>query len=208
MPQSNVEYEYSNAHNTYESSYLFDAVVKVLSEAKLTDQRLFELGCGNGYHADQLSKLGYSITAIDNSESGIKTAQAAFPDCEFAVASAYDDLQQEFGEFGCVISLEVVEHLFTPRTYAKRIFDMLSDDGLAIISTPYHGYWKNLAIALSNKFDAHVDPLWDGGHIKFWSQPTLTRLLEEAGFKDITFIRVGRIAPLAKSMIAVARKRA
>ena len=35
---------------------------------------------------------------------------------------------------------------------------------------------------------------------------TLTILLEEAGFRDIRFERVGRIPPLAKAMIAVVRK--
>lgn len=34
---------------------------------------------------------------------------------------------------------------------------------------------------------------------------TLTILLEEAGFRDIRFERVGRVPVLAKSMIAVAR---
>jgi len=36
--------------------------------------------------------------------------------------------------------------------------------------------------------------------------PTLTTLFEEAGFSAIRFERVGRIPPLAKSMIAVALK--
>ena len=78
--------------------------------------------------------------------------------------------------------------------------------GTAILSTPYHGYWKNLALALSGKMDAHFTALWDYGHIKFWSIATLTRLLAEAGFVDIRFKRVGRIPALAKSMIAIARR--
>ncbi|MBK8742608.1 MAG: hypothetical protein IPM02_25355 [Betaproteobacteria bacterium] len=66
------------------------------------------------------------------------------------------------------------------------------------------GYWKNLA--LTGKFDFHFTALWDGGHIKFWSIATLTTLLEEAGFEQIRFYRIGRIPALAKSMIAVARR--
>jgi 2-polyprenyl-6-hydroxyphenyl methylase/3-demethylubiquinone-9 3-methyltransferase len=54
--------------------------------------------------------------------------------------------------------------------------------------------------------DAHFTALWDNGHIKFWSQNTLKQLLLEAGFVDIRFNRVGRIGPLAKSMIAIAKK--
>jgi hypothetical protein len=78
--------------------------------------------------------------------------------------------------------------------------------GNAILSTPYHGYWKNLAMALSGKMDAHFTALWDHGHIKFWSIRTLSILLEEVGFRDLQFERVGRIPPLAKSMIAVAQR--
>lgn len=78
--------------------------------------------------------------------------------------------------------------------------------GTAILSTPYHGYWKNLAMALTGKMDAHFTALWDHGHIKFWSMNTLTALLKETGFCNIGFKRAGRIPALAKSMIAVARR--
>ncbi len=74
---------------------------------------------------------------------------------------------------------------------------------IGILSTPYHGYWKNLALALTGKMDAHFTALWDGGHIKFFSLPTLETVLREAGAQKISFRRVGRIAPLAKSMIAI-----
>lgn len=61
-------------------------------------------------------------------------------------------------------------------------------------------------LAITGRMDAHLTALWDHGHIKFWSMRTLAILLEEAGFCDIRFERVGRIPALAKSMIAVARK--
>lgn len=78
--------------------------------------------------------------------------------------------------------------------------------GTAIVSTPYHGYWKNLALAVTGRMDAHFTALWDHGHIKFWSIATLGELLREAGFVDIRFERVGRVPPLAKAMIAIAQK--
>ena len=75
-----------------------------------------------------------------------------------------------------------------------------------MLSTPYHGYLKNLALAVVGKWDRHLTALWPGGHVKFFSIATLRTLLLEAGFNDIRFIRVGRLPPLAKSMIAVVRK--
>jgi hypothetical protein len=78
---------------------------------------------------------------------------------------------------------------------------------VAIVSTPYHGYWKNLALSLvPGAWDRHHHPLQDDGHIKFWSIPTLRMLLSKAGFQQTSFRRVGRLGPLAKSMVAIAIK--
>ena len=105
-----------------------------------------------------------------------------------------------------VLSLEVVEHVYAPRQYAKTVFDLLEPGGAAILSTPHHGYWKSLALAITGKIDAYFTALWDHGHIKFWSVRTLSQLLAEAGFLDLVFFRVGRIPLLAMSMIVVAKK--
>jgi 2-polyprenyl-6-hydroxyphenyl methylase/3-demethylubiquinone-9 3-methyltransferase len=83
---------------------------------------------------------------------------------------------------------------------------MVEPGGIAVASTPYHGYVKNVALAVTGKLDAHFTALWDHGHIKFWSFKTLGKLLKDAGFRGVEFHRVGRIPMLAKSMIAVATK--
>jgi 2-polyprenyl-6-hydroxyphenyl methylase/3-demethylubiquinone-9 3-methyltransferase len=111
-----------------------------------------------------------------------------------------------FGSFDVVTSAEVVEHLYLPRHLARNSYQALRPGGVAIFTTPYHGYWKNVVMALTGKLDAHFTVLWDGGHIKFWSRRTLTRLLEEAGFRVERFVGVGRVPLLWKSMILVARK--
>ena len=74
-----------------------------------------------------------------------------------------------------------------------------------MISTPYHGYLKNLALSILDKWDKHHTVLWHGGHIKFWSRKTLTLLLQENGFNVIAFHGIGRLPYLLKSMILVAR---
>jgi hypothetical protein len=61
-----------------------------------------------------------------------------------------------------------VEHPFDPPSFAHTLFDLADPGGLAIISTPYHGYWKNLAMSLTGKLDSHFTALWVGGNIKFW----------------------------------------
>jgi 2-polyprenyl-6-hydroxyphenyl methylase/3-demethylubiquinone-9 3-methyltransferase len=206
MDNVSKDYHYNSINPACSNRYLWPALKKIIDAEAPADRRIFEVGCGNGTIAGKLSQQGFSVTGIDPSSSGIAVARAAFPGCTFCEGSAYDDLAARYGTFPLVISLEVVEHCFWPRKYATAIFDLLQPGGVAVISTPYHGYLKNLALALTGKFDDHWSPLWDGGHIKFWSQKTLRKLLEAAGFSSVEFVRVGRISPLAKSMIAVARK--
>lgn len=201
------EYVYHPGHVPHTAGYLWPAVTAELDQLGLPAdrRRVFEVGCGNGALAHHLARRGWAVTGIDPSESGVAEASKGGPG-EFHVASAYDDLAGRFGTFPAVVSLEVVEHVYDPRRYARTVYGLLEPGGVAILSTPYHGYLKNLAIALRGKFDSHHAPLWDHGHIKFWSVRTLTALLTEVGFKVLRFHRVGRVPALAKSMIAVARR--
>ena len=201
-----TQYQFKDSAPTWASQYLWAPLARILTSAVAPGARIFELGCGNGAAAEMLAGHGYDVTGVDPSEKGVAIALENRGRAKLEVGNAYDDLAAKYGHFSAVVSLEVVEHCFWPRKFASTVFDLLEPGGVAIISTPYHGYLKNLALALLGKFDAHWAPLWDGGHIKFWSEKTLRGLLEESGFTDIRFIRAGRIAPFAKSMIAVARK--
>jgi 2-polyprenyl-6-hydroxyphenyl methylase/3-demethylubiquinone-9 3-methyltransferase len=190
-------------------SVLLPTVLNILNNLKSNlkgKQSIFDLGCGNGSVANVLEGQDWDVTGVDPSIEGIKLANTKFPNLKLHNGSTYDNLKEKYGQFPALLSLEVIEHVYSPREYAKKIFDLLQPGGTAIISTPYHGYWKNLVLAISGKMDAHFHVLWDHGHIKFWSIKTLSKLLCEAGFVDIYFKRVGRIPPIAKSMIVTARK--
>lgn len=200
-------YRYPNAELNLSHAYLLPALTEefALRGPSAPSRRLFDLGCGNGSVSARLANLGFEVNGVDPSGEGIRVANERYPDLVLRTGSAYDDLAAIYGRFGILVSLEVVEHVYAPRKFAAAAFDLLEPGGWAIISTPYHGYLKNVALAVSGKMDFHFTALWDHGHIKFWSRATLSRLLQEAGFRDVSFRRVGRIPAFAKSMIATAR---
>ena len=202
-------YRYADGGTNHSHAYLLPIVDRALDEftARPGSRRgVFDLGCGNGSVGAHLTRRGYSVTGIDPSADGIREAAAAHPELRLETGSAYDDLASRYGEFPAVISLEVVEHLYDPRAFARTLFSLVEPRGVAIVSTPYHGYLKNLALAASGHFDRHFNPLWDHGHIKFWSRNTLLALLSEAGFIRIRFEMAGRFWGFSKSMIAIAEK--
>ena len=114
-----------------------------------------------------------------------------------------DQLQQI--QFDTIISTEVIEHLYDPEGFINFCKQALTANGELIISTPYHGYLKNLALSLFNKWDTHLDPMWHGGHIKLWSKNTLSRALTDAGFTLTAFKGCGRVPYFWKSMIIKAK---
>jgi 2-polyprenyl-3-methyl-5-hydroxy-6-metoxy-1,4-benzoquinol methylase len=201
-------YVYANAKNSHAHAYLMPNVRAFLCEALPSGGSVFDLGCGNGSVAADLTKSGYSVTGVDPSSQGIEQARMTYPSLDLHPGSSADDLAATFGRFPVVISLEVVEHVYDPHEFARRAFGLLEPGGTLILSTPYHGYLKNLALAVSGKMDSHFTALWPGGHIKFWSEATMRTLLSGVGFTDIRCYRVGRLPPLAKSMIVTAMRSA
>ena len=202
-------YRYRNALPSHAHAILLPAVRRELTALQgalpQARRRLFDLGCGNGSVGAVLHGDGRNLSGIDPSVEGIVAARGAYTFLEVEAGSPYDDFAGRFGRFPVVVSLEVVEHVYASRHYARTLFDILEPGGTAIISTPYHGYWKNLVLAVTGKMDRHFTVLWEYGHIKFRSIETLTSLLKETGFEDPRFVRVGRVPPLAKSMIAITR---
>ncbi|WP_242034671.1 class I SAM-dependent methyltransferase [Microcystis flos-aquae] len=167
-------YHYQNSCCGTAHAYLLPSLSQIFADLAPPEKRIFDLGCGNGSIANWLSEKGFQVSGCDPSESGIAEAKKAYPELDLYVGSAYDDLASKFGTFPLLISLEVVEHVYAPRNYAKTVYNLLQPGGYALISTPYHSYLKNLALAATGKMDEHFTALWDHGHIKFWSVKTIS----------------------------------
>jgi 2-polyprenyl-3-methyl-5-hydroxy-6-metoxy-1,4-benzoquinol methylase len=205
--QENSDYRFDGAKANCTSRYVWPALEQELATLKLgAGTRVFDLGCGNGALAAHLHALGFDVSGVDPSHCGIQNAARHHPELHLSLGSCYDDLAAQYGRFPVVVSLEVVEHVFDPSHFAVTLFDLVGPGGTAFVSTPYHGYLKNVALAVTGKLDSHFTALWDGGHIKFFSIKTLGTLLTEAGFRDVRFRRIGRVPALAKSMLAIARR--
>lgn len=208
MSENIVEdYGWSSSNETCSHSYISPEVIKLVK--KLKPKKSIDIGCGNGFLCSQIHKAGYSISGVEYDTSGYKLASSSYSKLNFYNLGVQDDpsiIINNEGLFDLVISTEVIEHLFSPHLLPQFSSKVLNKGGYLIVTTPYHGYLKNLALSILDKWDKHHTALWHGGHIKFWSKSTLSQLLEENGFKTIGFVGVGRAPYLWKSMILVAQK--
>ena len=186
------------------------ALVREMSDV----QSICDLGCGNGYLANRLAKFGYDIYGIDASKSGVEIAVDRLEASEhtgratFVQAAIDRQTRPTTGlpQVDLIISSDVIEHLYRPADLLEAAESLLKPQGLIVITTPYHGYLKNVALALSGRMDKHFSALHDGGHIKFFSVKTLSQLVTGYSFTDLRFSYYGRAPWLWKNMICQTRR--
>ncbi len=192
--------------DSYSTRYLAPEVRRVCR--CLQAQKVLDLGCGNGSITRLLVGEGCRVWGCDSDRQGLEIAARRVPEARFQQVSLYED-PASLGEtgFDLVVACEVIEHLFFPQALPSFARAVLKPQGYLLVSTPYHGYLKNLALALTNRWDRHHAALDDGGHVKFFSRASLSRLLQETGFEVISFAGAGRVPWLWKSMILLSRLR-
>ena len=208
MSENNVaEYGWNSLHELNSASYITPRILSLLKS--LAVHRILDIGSGNGAMCSQMQSLGYKVVGVEIDEKGVEISRKAHPSIPFYQYGVQNDpieLLKKEACFDAVVSTEVIEHLYSPHLLPQYASKVLRQDGYLILSTPYHGYLKNLAISMCDRWDDHHTSLWHGGHIKFWSRKTLSELLNENGFRVIHFSGVGRMTFLWKSMVLVAQK--
>lgn len=206
---SNVvdQYGWQTSAEPESGGYITPEVLRILKRLKVG--RVCDIGSGNGALAGALRDAGLQAVGVEYDKQGVEVARQHFPGINFYNLGVQDDpapvMAAEGQAFDAVVSTEVVEHLFSPHLLPAFARQIVAGGGYLVISTPYHGYLKNLALSVFNKWDKHHTPLWHGGHVKFWSRKTLTQLLEANGFRVTEFHGAGRLPWLWKSMILVAK---
>lgn len=168
-----------------------------------TSKRVLDFGCGSGAASRLLVDAGHQVTGVDVSESGIRVATREVHGATFHLIDNEGQLPFADASFDVCFCTEVIEHLLDVPGFLREIHRVLADQGMFIITTPYHGWIKNLIIITRN-FDVHFSPTDE--HVRFFSRSSLTRALVEAGFRVESFRGIGRFWPIWKSMFVVARR--
>jgi 2-polyprenyl-3-methyl-5-hydroxy-6-metoxy-1,4-benzoquinol methylase len=200
-------YGWSSDQGPQSCGYIAPRILDLLKQ--LNVKRVLDLGSGNGALCALIDSQGYEVAGVEYDKAGVELARTSHPEISFYNFGVQDNpaaLLEYEKPFDVVVSTEVIEHLFSPHLLPIYARGVLKQGGYLIVTTPYHGYLKNLVLAVLGKWDHHHTVLWHGGHIKFWSRTTLTQLLTENGFQVIGFSGVGRLPYLWKSMVLVAQK--
>ena len=100
--------------------------------------RLLDIGCGGGLLAEPMTRLGFSVTAVDASERNIGTASAHAAEQGLAIdyrCSTAEALLAAGERFDVILNMEVIEHVADPAQFLRDCGRMLAPGGLMIVAT-------------------------------------------------------------------------
>jgi 2-polyprenyl-3-methyl-5-hydroxy-6-metoxy-1,4-benzoquinol methylase len=177
---------------------------QLLGQHGVSPIRLLDCGAGDGGLVAEAVTRGLDATGIEIAEAAIAQGRASHPEVELIQHSVEDrPWPVPSQSFDCVVAFEVIEHLLRPTELLAGAHAALVPDGHLAISTPYHGFVKNVAVA-AFRFESHFDVV--GEHVRFITDRAMRDLLEANGFDVLEVIHLGRFRPLWANTFVWAKK--
>ena len=110
-----------------------ETVLSLLQSCAFDSPRILEIGCGNGWLAEKLIKLG-PVTGVDIADSAIEEARKRVPLGTFFAGDALS-LNLPSEAFDAVLTLETFSHVPSQPLFVEMMARVLSKNGVLILTT-------------------------------------------------------------------------
>lgn len=149
----------------------FARLMQQMQARKLTGGRLLEVGCGPGYLLAEARPFFKERHGTDFSP---RAANAAAQLADAVFTGGLDDIPSE-NYYDCIISNHVIEHVYDPGGFVKRLVEKLKPGGCLVLSTPHMGsYWRKL---MGRRWPSFKLP----EHVLYFEQHGLSSLMTASG---------------------------
>ena len=159
---------------------LTEYALKVVNPTESINARrskLLEIGCGPGLLLDMARYFGWDVQGV---EPSVEASDFGRKVLELPILPELFTADLRIEGIDAVIASEVVEHLTSPTVFLTDIFNALSDNGVALFTTP-----NAESKTLEEQGNSWVH-LGKGYHLVLYTVPALEERLRRAGFRSIT----------------------
>jgi len=148
---------------------------------------LLEIGSADGLFLEQARNFGYNVKGIEPNKETSKYARESLGMDVQTATLAEAEIEDE--SLDIAVMFHVIEHLLDPNFEISKIRNLLKTNGLLVIETPNI---NSLPYKLLRKKWRQFIP----DHYWFFSEKTISYLLEKHGFKILQIKSVGKKASL------------
>lgn len=157
-----------------------------LEKRCLTGGTLLEVGCAYGYLLDEAKD--FFSTRVGTDFSCMAVEQAA-DRADRVYEGGIDNLPAD-EKFDCIIAIHVIEHIYSPSSFAAKLKARLKPGGSLVLATPDMGsFWR---LVLRSRWPFFKVP----EHVGYFDKRSLSGLLRTAGFSDVHRLPFSQSFPL------------
>lgn len=170
-----LQLDKTELYNSITSKRYFN-LLKEFEFARMNN-RLLDIGCGEGHFLYEAKKMGWQVKGIEKSPYAVTICRKF----NLEVAdSDFLDLELDSNQFDIITMIEVIEHLVQPWEYLCKIKSILREGGLLYLTTPnFNCLTRYLFGSKWSKINKE--------HLFYFSPPILKNLILQCNFKILYF---------------------
>jgi SAM-dependent methyltransferase len=148
-------------------------VIKLIDKFTKNRGSLLEIGAGSGGLLDILKHEFNDIHGVEPSKKFCRFAKE-----RYGLAldnTGYENISED-RKYDVILALDVIEHVVSVRHFMDKVFQLLTDEGIVIVSTPNK---NSLTARLLGKKWWHIRP----PHLYYLDKKSFNALMDATGFK-------------------------
>ncbi|HEV3001510.1 MAG TPA: class I SAM-dependent methyltransferase [Solirubrobacteraceae bacterium] len=147
--------------------------------------RILDLGCASGALGGALKRRqGAEVVGIELDPEYARDAEERLD--LVVCADVVAGLDEDLGDFDCLVAADVLEHLVDPWDALRRAVGRLRPGGAVVVSLPNVRYWETFReLGWRGRWPRRGAGLFDATHLRWFALADMRELLEQAGIEVV-----------------------